>query len=411
MLTNSQQSKRRTRDGHEPTIHRSPVSLAVRLLSACLLLPFTFFLLPCHADGAWKRQPTRTLAWLHGVHFVDAEKGWAVGGGGVVLTTTDGGANWKAAPRPTEDALRDVYFADAQTGWLVCDRDVHKLQTKDEPRSYLLKTNDGGSTWRRVEATGTDVDVRLVRLVFADREHGWVFGEAGALYATDDGGATWQRRRVPTRHLLLGGAFLDAQMGWLVGAGATILHTVDNGATWREGRVEMPEAANVSGTSSLITNASSSAVAANNNTASATSRSTAASADAPTFKASARLRAVSFVNARRGWAVGSGGRILSTADGGRSWHTQATPTGVDLFDVKFFDESEGWAAGDDGTMLHTTDGGAHWLVVSTGTTHPLERLFFVGRTRGWAVGFGGTIITLAPATAPNTTPPRLKTTG
>jgi photosystem II stability/assembly factor-like uncharacterized protein len=232
---------------------------------------------------------------------------------------------------------------------------------KDESVSYLLKTADGGGSWARVEVTrGADVDVKLAGVRFADAAHGWVYGELGALFSTSDGGATWNRQRVPTRHLLLGATFQNAQTGWLSGGGLTVLRTSDGGSTWRVGLVF----------------------------ASAQSQQ-----QGPETQSSQRLNAVCFKGNGRGWAVGSGGLILSTADGGSTWRPQESGVGDDLFDVKFFDESEGWAVGGGGAMLHTRDGGHTWADERRVTTHALERLFLVGR-KAWAVGFGGTAVAL-----------------
>jgi photosystem II stability/assembly factor-like uncharacterized protein len=299
------------------------------------------------------------MAWLHAVYFLDENRGWAVGGSGALLGTTDGGATWKVMRRPTEDSLRDLYFTNEQTGWLVCERSVYMLKMNDEPRAYLMKTTDGGSTWDRVNVVGSQVDARLVRALFTVRGRGWAFGEAGALFTTRDGGTSWTRQRVPTRHLLLGGDFITADKGWLVGAGATILQTSDGGETWRADAVDA---------------------------------------------AGVRFNAVSFVEPRIGWAVGSAGRVFNTIDGGRTWQAQKSGVTSDLLDVKFLDASEGWAVGAQGTIIHTTDSGLHWQVVPSDTRHPLERVCFISRERGWAVGFGGTIITYAPASRPRRVP-------
>jgi photosystem II stability/assembly factor-like uncharacterized protein len=381
-----------------PTARRlRPVALGL-LLAACCSPPAAYA-----RDAAWSKQRTGTFAWLHAIFFVDERRGWAAGGKGALLSTDDGGATWTVRPRPTEDALLDIFFNDEQTGWLVCERSVYMPMAKDESISYLLKTVDGGGSWSRVEVTrGPDVDLKLARVRFADRERGWVFGEMGALYATTDGGGSWSRQRVPTRRLLLGAAFLDAQRGWLVGAGSTLLQTSDGGATWREGRMEtassrpLTEAARpLTEAARPLTNAS-----AQSPTTSTSAQSPASSARggaerdaarAPA-QASVRLNAVSFADARHGWAVGARGAVLATLDGGRTWRAQESGTESDLFDVKFFDEREGWAVGGEGTAIHTTDGGATWRAEPTGTPHPLERLFFKGRTRGWAAGFGGTVV-------------------
>ena len=300
------------------------------------------------AAGAWAAQRSGTLAWLRAVYFVDESRGWAVGSKGALLATTDGGRSWELRRRPTEDTLRDLYFTNEATGWLVCDRSIYLLKTREEPRSYLMKTVDGGASWSRVEVTGADVDVLLTRVAFVDESRGWAFGEMGALYATTDGGANWSRQVVPTKHLLLGGAFLGDGQGWLVGAGNTILYNPD-GERWRAGSLPI--------------------------------------------SAATRFNAVAFVDERRGWAVGERGLLLVTSNGGREWRTQESNVSVDLSDVKFIDERTGWAVGAQGTVIHTTDGGAHWQIEPSGTRHPLERLSIASRTRAWAVGFGGTIIT------------------
>ena len=330
------------------------------ILASCLLLASQVV-----AAGAWEAQTSGTLAWLRAVYFVDDSRGWAVGSKGALLVTTDGGRNWTKRRPPTEDTLRDVYFTDEQRGWLVCDRSIYLLRTKQEPRSYLLRTTDGGASWSRVEVTGADVDVLLMRIAFVDDARGWAFGEMGALYATTDGGARWERQTLPTKHLLLGGAFLAAGQGWLVGAGGTILYNPD-GAQWRAG-------------------------------------------NSPGV-ATTRFNAVSFVEGRRGWAVGEHGLVLATPNGGRSWFRQESNVDVDLLDVKFIDALEGWAVGTQGTIIHTTDGGANWRPESSGTRHPLERLSVASRARAWAVGFGGTIINYA-GQAITPARPQLKTPG
>lgn len=298
--------------------------------------------------GVWQRQRTSSLAWLRGIFFLDQNRGWAVGSRGTLLSTSDSGKTWQKKPQPTQDTIRDIYFSDEENGWLVCERNIYDLRSNDEPRAYLLKTDDGGQHWTRVDMRGANVDARLMRAIFTRGGRGWAFGEGGAVYSTRDSGANWTKLQAPTRYLLLGGAFIDEQSGWLVGAGSTILQTSDGGDTWHHAR--LPDAARV------------------------------------------RFNSISFVDPRLGWAVGSGGMIYRTLNGGRSWQRQVSGVSADLLDVKFLDAREGWAVGAEGTVLHTSDGGTHWTSERSGTPHALERIYFTDRTHGWAVGFGGTII-------------------
>ena len=359
--------------------HQSLMKAALFYVLTCASCLFTFSFISVSAQTSWKKQQTGTFAWLHSVFFVDESRGWAVGGKGALLSTSDGGERWELRRRPVEDALHDIFFTDALTGWIVCERSIFMPMRKDESVSYLLKTTDGGETWSRVDVTrGEDVDIKLAGLRFADAAHGWVYGEAGVLYSTTDGGETWSRQRVPTRHLLLGGAFRDASTGWLSGGGLTLLRTEDGGASWREGVVNIPASYDAQSAAAPRAGAKSTA---------ATQRGV------PAVPVSLRLNAVFFAGAETGWAVGAGGAIFFTADGGRTWRPQESGVKSDLRDVKFLDALEGWAVGGEGTILHTTDGGRAWSQEPRATDHALERLFFVGRKRAWAVGFGGTVVT------------------
>jgi photosystem II stability/assembly factor-like uncharacterized protein len=327
------------RDGKLTTSCRLPAAVCLLLFAFCFQTA---------AAGGWTRQSSGTMAWLHSVFFLDQERGWVVGSKGAFLATIDGGKTWQSKPRPSADILLDIYFADALNGWLVCEKNVYDLTTKDDTITYLMNTSDGGATWNRVNIPNVGADTRLVRAVFSRGGRGWVFGEGGALFATRDSGETWERLQIPTRHLLLGGAFVDEDRGWLVGAGATILQTSDGGETWHRSKLTGAEGIRFTGTS--------------------------------------------FVDNRLGWAVGSGGHVFRTINGGRTWVAQSTGVAVDLLDGKFLTDLEGWAVGAQGTVIHTIDGGLHWGVEPGGTTHPLERVFFADRDHGWAVGFGGTII-------------------
>jgi photosystem II stability/assembly factor-like uncharacterized protein len=327
---------------------------------SCLLL---LFLLPSQQINAqtpaWAKQPAGTMAWLHAVFFLDQEHGWIVGSKGTLLATIDGGKSWQTKPAPTPDVLRDVYFADEQNGWIVCERNLYDLREKDEPRTFLMQTTDGGEHWKRINIKGIEVDILLVRAVFTRGGRGWAFGEAGSIYTTRDSGASWTRLTSPTRHLLLGGIFIDDDRGWLVGAGATIIQTADGGDTW-----------NVTRPAQAVENA-------------------------------VRFSAASFVDNHLGWAVGSGGTVYRTINGGRTWQMQNSGVSTDLYDVKFLDASEGWAVGAEGTIIYTNDAGMHWTTQQSGTGHPLERVVFAGRTRGWAVGFGGTLVKYVRTQAPD----------
>jgi photosystem II stability/assembly factor-like uncharacterized protein len=49
--------------------------------------------------------------------------------------------------------------------------------------------------------------------------------------------------------------------------------------------------------------------------------------------------------------------VLTTANGGVSWSTQSAPAGSPLRAVFFIDALRGWAVGENGRILHTGSGG------------------------------------------------------
>lgn len=59
-------------------------------------------------------------------------------------------------------------------------------------------------------------------------------------------------------------------------------------------------------------------------------------------------------------AVGEMGLLLASADQGRTWTQQPSPTSVMFTGVSFVDAKTGWAVGHDGVIVATTDGGRHW---------------------------------------------------
>jgi photosystem II stability/assembly factor-like uncharacterized protein len=75
------------------------------------------------------------------------------------------------------------------------------------------------------------------------------------------------------------------------------------------------------------------------------------------------LEATHFVDARTGWAVGDGGTVLATRDGGVNWQPQSSTTDHNLLSVYFIDAETGWAVGEAGTILSTHNGGVNCMAI------------------------------------------------
>lgn len=104
-----------------------------------------------------------------------------VGERGHVLLSLDSGASWRQVRVPTRATLTGVFFSDRQNGWAVGHDAV------------ILKTSDGGETWKRVHFAPEE-ERPLLDVWFEDENHGIATGAYGYFLETFDGGETWEDR-------------------------------------------------------------------------------------------------------------------------------------------------------------------------------------------------------------------------
>ena len=123
--------------------------------------------------------------------------------------------------------LLDVRFVDGQTGWAVGLEGV-------------LKTQDGGNTWRQVSSEGGSA------VWFWDRDNGLMV-QGRNLVKTQDGGTTWNivYDNLPLRETYRGGNprrvyFHSRSEGWII-ANRHLFHTINGGLAWEEVKLELPE--------------------------------------------------------------------------------------------------------------------------------------------------------------------------
>ena len=207
------------------------------------------------------------------------------------------------SPNPSQGlTLTSLQMVDATTGWTLSER-------------AILRTGDGGSSWRdvtpkelRALVSGPDGPWRLAGSCFLDGQHAWVAVVDGsdtsfAVWYTTDGGDSWKRSDLPTSGVSAQFSFVDEQRGWMMlhlGAGAgsegvAILGTEDGGKTWQQLSVTDPQNP-VPGR--------------------------------PPF--GGIKSGLGFSDASTGWLTGSSpvdGRVYLyvTHDGGRTWQEQAVP--------------------------------------------------------------------------------------
>ena len=156
------------------------------------------------------------------VFFVDSLHGWACGGLGTIIHTSDGGATWVNQNVPSSYTSAHavcVAFVDSLTGWLGGEYDT----STGDLAGTVLFTSDGGAHWvPRTLGIPTYGDINHIQ--FLDSLHGWMCGDGGMIIHTADGGKTWQHQNQPSTYSVIRSIhLLSDTLGWACGSEGTIL--------------------------------------------------------------------------------------------------------------------------------------------------------------------------------------------
>ncbi len=213
----------------------------------------------------------------------------------------------------------------------------------------VLRSSFSDDTWRQLGEFSADP---VTDLTFVTNVDGWSVGKE-VLWGSGDAGRTWtpQHKADATMNAI---SAADVDHVWAVGNDGTIIHSEEGGRpTSGGGRRESTWLDQSSGVTLHLTD-------------------------------------VVVSDTENVWAVGNGGTIIATSDGGATWHSQSSGTSEDLHSVAFADVNNGLAAGANGVILRTSDGGETWSAVGSGTSERLRSVAFAG-TKAIAVGDGGTV--------------------
>lgn len=162
------------------------------------------------------------------IHFIDANHGWAWGGGrkddyteqpGIFLTTVDGGQHWNEVKYPFEQNIWNIFFLDAQKAWA------------NTAEGGFYKTTDGGLNWTKYQTKTPELTFDSI--FFVDENNGWIAGHSGRMAKTGDGGKTWTKMvYVKDEYKMRDLFFSDKDHGYAVGDKGAILYTADGGENW-----------------------------------------------------------------------------------------------------------------------------------------------------------------------------------
>lgn len=316
-------------------IKRSAIYRTLSLVGALVVLTAVMSVAPASAAAGASTQ-TRVIGsgqTIRGLSFIDRQTGWAAGAGGMILSTTDGGATWANNSSGITSDLNDIDFVDDQNGWAVGAAGV------------VLRTQDGGATWRNTP-TGTRAIFNSID--FVDPQNGWIVGTdptlVSVVLATTDGGQTWVRQVAQGGIGLLDVSFYDADHGMTVGYFGAAFRTNDGGVTWLPMQT----------------------------------------------KPDRTLYSVAYT-ARTALVGTDNGIIVRSEDGGLTWAETAV-TDRAVFSIGI-DKGVAIAAGKDAFIGFSDDAGSTWAPLPTTSTASFHGAV-MSQDRGYIAGERGTLVTV-----------------
>ena len=339
------------------------------MLKKTTLITLFLFVCAAGARAQWVAQSSGTGVRLRGVSAVNGRVAWASGAGGTYARTVDGGRTWQAGrvPGASELDFRDVDAFDADTAYL--------LAIGEGERSRIYKTTDGGRKWAlqfQNRRAGAFYDC----MAFWDGARGLAVSDPVdgrfLVVRTEDGGRTWREIEAAGMPPALEGEGGFAASGTCVAvggkseawfgtggpAGGRVFRSKDGGRTWQASAAPL-KAGKSAGVFSLAFYGDAGAAVGGDYTKERESEGSAAVTDdgGRTWRAlGAEARpggyrsCVAYVPGTRGRvlvAVGPSGSDYST-DGGRTWN----PLGAEGFHALSVAPrgDAAWAVGENGRV-------------------------------------------------------------
>ena len=195
----------------------------------------------------WTPQTSGVSARLRGVSAASTTVVWASGANGTILRTEDGGSTWRRLIVPDAEKL-DFRDVDA-----VSERTAYVLSIGPGDASRIYKTSDAGATWA-LQFRNDDPKAFFDAMAFRDARRGFAFSDsvdgAFVILRTVNGGDTWTR--IPAASLppaLPGeGAYaasgsnvaIDGDAVWIGTTASRVLRSTDGGRSWTVSRTPLP---------------------------------------------------------------------------------------------------------------------------------------------------------------------------
>ncbi|MCT9823800.1 WD40/YVTN/BNR-like repeat-containing protein [Pseudomonas veronii] len=169
---------------------------------------------------AAESKPVQEL--LTAVAFTDAQRGWAVGHGGVVLYTEDGGTHWVLQARLEGSPVLLSVWAGTQGVAIITGA-----------YGYAARTTNAGQTWEAFRPAEEGSDYHLNQIFGAPDGALFIAAESGVAYRSKDGGQHWTLLDTGVQGSLWTGLALADGRLLMAGMSGRVLLSEDGGDKWR----------------------------------------------------------------------------------------------------------------------------------------------------------------------------------
>lgn len=317
---------------------------------------------------------------LNSIVFITTDKGFAVGNGGSLMKTTNGGLSWTAYSTGYSFHFEEIFFVNESIGFLVGNKNY-------ELNGRLLKTTDGGVTWQMVLTN--DASIQFHTVYFINENIGYV-GANSHIYKTTNGGATW------TTNTSIGSNittfyFKNANEGFLSavlnGTPAGGYKTTDGGNTWTE--FEPDPCVKL-----FFVNQNVGYLLMNSGTLIKKTIDGGLTWNPTNPCGLGFVKKVVFKDELNGLVLGNtNGHIARTTDGGNSWTIVQNQTDFILNNISVSPDGGYFSCGQSGRIKRSTDNGSTWLQVQAGLLHHrLNQMCFLNDSTLFAVGDAGLLV-------------------
>ncbi|MCO5249933.1 MAG: YCF48-related protein [Candidatus Kapabacteria bacterium] len=324
-----------------------------------IIFVFLLILAFSESQAAWRQNFNMPSDFINktylDVFFLPSnpQYGWICGFESRILRTTNGGKSWQGMRVDSVISqniqLESIHFVNEIIGYA----SGPDLSFPGNNVSYLLKSLDGGVTWKSVTPPGA---TNLWGTYFVDENIGFVVGggclDSQMFWKTTDGGADWKYVRYfePLSKMSDIIVYPDGT-GFGAGSGA-LWFTTDMGESWailsRTGDIDWHEEITHRGLTHFL----------------------------PYSKGCDGDNSIGY------------GGVAYTTDGGDTWNRYSTQE--PMYGTFLHDEKRGWGAGFNRAVIYTEDGGENWVYDNCGIPAGanLDDIWFIDDTTGWVVGDG-----------------------